>query len=175
MLAEIWSDLRYRARALFQRDAMEHDLDVELRFHIEREVEALVQQGLTPTEAARQARRVFGGLEQVKEASRDGRGIALLESLGQDLRYAWRGLRARPGFATGIILTLALGLGVNAAVFGVADRVLLRPPPYLRTPDRVHRVYVSYTADRARIEDGDVSVAAYLDFVRWTHAFSTVA
>src|SRR5262245_8064217 len=134
------SDLRYRFRAVFQRRALEQELDDELQFHVEREARKLEDTGLTPDEAKRQARLAFGGVGRIKDDTRDMSGVSWLENVAQDVRYALRGLRARPAFTASVILTLGLGIGANVAMFGVVDRLLLRLPPYLRDPVRVHRV-----------------------------------
>src|SRR5262249_40997532 len=141
------SDIAIRLRALFRRDVVERDLDDELRFHIEHETEKYVRQGVPRDEAERRARVSFGGVERIKEDARDARGVAFAARLSQDLRYAWRALRARPGFTTAIVLTLGLGIGANAAMFGIVDRLLFRPPPYLASTNRVHRVFVNYVWD----------------------------
>ncbi|MBK8004994.1 MAG: hypothetical protein IPK12_13965, partial [Gemmatimonadetes bacterium] len=104
MLAELWSDLRYRARALFRGARMDQELDEELRDHLDRETEALVARGLPRAEAMRQARVAFGGTAQVREASREGRGLVLLEQLGQDFRYALRTLGRAPAFTAAVVL-----------------------------------------------------------------------
>ena len=175
MLTELWSELRYRVRALFFRDAIEQELDAELRFHIGCEAEKYERLGVPREEALRRARLVFGGVDRIKEESRDVRGTVLLESLVQDVRYAVRGVRAKPGFAAGVALTLALGIGANSAMFGIFDRLLLRPPAYLRDADRVHRVYMAWE-DAERTPPARVtavtSIARYLDFVRNTHSFA---
>ncbi|MGH7582133.1 MAG: permease prefix domain 1-containing protein, partial [Gemmatimonadales bacterium] len=138
------NDLRYRLRALFSRAAVERELDDELRFHIDREAEKLLRQGVPPEAARRRAQLAFGGLEQMKEASRDARGTARLESLARDLRYAIRSLANRPAFALTVIATLALGIGANAAIFTLVDSVVLRPLPVSR-PD--HLVIVGNPAE----------------------------
>jgi putative ABC transport system permease protein len=175
MLSELWSDLRYRLRALTHRDDVERELDAELLFHIEREAEQYERLGVTREEALRRARLAFGGVDRVKEESRDARGTALLETLLQDLRYAFRGLRAKPGFTAGVVLTLGLGIGANAAMFGIIDRLLFRTPAYLRDADHVHRVYVSWTQDGSERTERNLEFARYLDFMRLTHAFSVFA
>src|SRR5689334_2394746 len=96
-LSDVWSDLRYRWRALVNRGAVERELDDELRFHLEHEIERRMREGMSRDEATRFARLAFGGVDRAKEESRDARGTALVESIAQDLRYAIRGLRARPG------------------------------------------------------------------------------
>ena len=110
MLSELWSDVRYRLRAVFRRGAVEHEMDDELRYHVDREADKYERLGLTRAEALRRARIAFGGVDRAKEESRDARGLVLLETTLQDLRYALRGLRAKPTFTVGIVLTLGLGM-----------------------------------------------------------------
>jgi putative ABC transport system permease protein len=175
MLAEFFSDLRYRFRALFSRRAVEQELDEELRFHLQREAEKLMADGIPAAEATRRARVEFGGVESVKEASRDGRGLALVETLMQDLRYAVRALRRNPGFTIGVILTLGLGIGVNAAMFGIVDQLLFRAPAYLLEPGEVHRVYLAWD-DRGQEEvSNSTEYTRYLDLRRWSNDFSQMA
>src|SRR5829696_1642731 len=145
MLSEWISEAHYRVRALFRRAAMERELDEELRHHIELETRKNAALGMAPDAAARRARLAFGGLERIKDDSRDARGVSVLESVAWDLRFAVRGLRANPGFTAAVVLTLGLGLGANAAMFGVLDRLMFRPPPYLRDAERVHRAYLVST------------------------------
>jgi predicted permease len=123
------ADLRYRLRAMFRRDAMERDLAAELQFHHDRQVEKLVQAGVSRDEAHRRARHAMGGVEQVKEECRDARGVSTLESTVRDLQYGARQLRKNPGFAVVVVLSLALGIGANTAIFTLIDSVLLRSLP----------------------------------------------
>lgn len=175
MLSELWSDLCYRARALVRRRDLERELDAELRFHVDRETEKYARLGVSREHASRRARIAFGGIERTKDESRDRRGTALVESIAQDVRYAARGIRAKPAFAVGIVLALALGIGANAAMFEVLDRLLLRPPAYLRHPSRVHRVYLSQTVARQEVANENTSIARLVDFRRLTHSFDAVA
>jgi hypothetical protein len=98
-----------------------------------------------------------------------------LEQLGQGVRQAVRGLRKAPGFVAAVVLTLALGIGANAAMFSVVDRLIFRPYPHLRDPGNVHRVYFQ-TEDRGRvITRWDAEYTRYLDLARWTTAFAQTA
>ena len=128
-MRSLWSDLRYRLRALFRRNAMERELSAELQFHYEHQVEKLIGAGVPAEEARRRARYAMGGLDQVKEECRDARGTSPFESLLRDVRHGVRQLRKRPAFALVVILSLALGIGANTAIFTLIDTVLLRSLP----------------------------------------------
>jgi predicted permease len=99
----------------------------------------------------------------------------ILDSLAQDLKYAIRGLRSKPGFAVAVISTLALGIGANAAMFGIVDRLLFRPPPLLRDPATTHRVYVQQTFRGERRFSEVGRYARFTDLARWTRSFSRTA
>jgi putative ABC transport system permease protein len=128
---------------LFRRRRLEDDLDEELRSSFEMIVDRFVARGMTQAEARRAARIEFEGLEQVKEKVRDGLAGSAVQTFLQDVRYAWRGLRRRPSFAFIAVVTLALGIGVNTAIFSVFYGVLLHPLPY-RQPARLVRIWASY-------------------------------
>jgi predicted permease len=121
---------------LWRRRQLEEQLEKELRFHLDQHTADLVARGFDHKEARRQATLALGGPEQVKEECRDARGTRWLEDLAQDLRYAFRTLRQRPGFAAVAILTLALGIGATTVMFTVINGVLLKPL-HFPDPDRL--------------------------------------
>lgn len=165
---EIWSRLRLWLRS----DAMEREMDEEMRFHIEKLIERNAREGMPPEEARRQALVRFGGVERFKEESRRESRPRLLEELLQDLRYGLRTLRRSPGFTLVAVLTLGLGIGANAAIFSVVDGVLLRPVPL----ESAERLAVVWETDRnTGTTHEPASVPDFLDFRERARRFEQVA
>jgi macrolide transport system ATP-binding/permease protein len=152
-----------RLAALFRRRRLEEDLDAELRSHLEMSVELNLRQGMTAEDARREAVRNFGGVERIKEIYRDQRGLPMIETGLQDLRFGLRMLRRNPGFSTLAILCLTLGIGANAAVFSWIEGILFRPYPAV-----THQEQLLAIAGTARGESGHslLSWPDLIDFER---------
>src|SRR5436853_3569096 len=136
-MRELFRTLVHRVAALFRRGRLEGDLDDELRSHLEMAIEINLRKGMSPADARREALRSFGGLEQTKEIYRDQRGLPMIETTLQDLRFGLRMLRRSPGFSILAILCLTLGIGANAAVFSWIEGILFRPYPAVSHQERL--------------------------------------
>jgi predicted permease len=133
-----------RARSVFRSSSVERELEKELSFHLDQEIEEGRARGLSLDEARWTALRKLGGISQIQEECRDMRRTDFLENLTRDLRYAARMLAHSPGFTLVMVLTLALSIGATSAIVSVIEGVLLRPLPY-RDPARLVRVFTSST------------------------------
>jgi predicted permease len=158
-------------RLVVRPPAVEQEIDAEIAFHLEEEVRARIALGATPDAAMAEARKRFGNLKETRatltridrERRMQQRRASRFEDLVQDLGYAFRGFRRQPGFALMVILTLGLGIGANATMFGVVDRLLLRPPAFLEDPGRSGRVYI-----RRPLPDGAERIENNISYRRYT-------
>jgi macrolide transport system ATP-binding/permease protein len=158
-MREFFRMLLHRLAAPFRRQHLENDLDEELRSHLEMAVEANLSKGMSAEDARREAFRSFGGVEQTKELYRDQRGLPMIETTIQDLRFGLRMLRRDPGFSILAMLCLTLGIGANAAVFSWVEGILFRPYPLVTHQERLLAL-----TGTARGETGHTSLS-WPDFV----------
>jgi len=156
-----------RTRVRLERDAPEREMDEEMRFHLEMATRRNIERGMVPDEARRVARAAFGGMAQQQEAALDAVPGHWLDDLRADLTYAVRTLRRNPGFAASVVMTLALGIGANTAIFSVVNGVLIRPLP---VPDPERLTYVGWDYGKG----GPGALSPYkIDFVkRHTSSFA---
>jgi predicted permease len=159
--------------ALIRRSRLESEMDEELRFHLEARADDLARAGVPRVEAERRARLEFGNVDGYKEHCREARGLRWPDELGQDLRFAFRSFRKNPGFAAVAVVTLALGIGANAAMFTLVESVLLRPLPY-HDPARLVMVYSVGSFGPFSWRDGALADPDYLE-LRTLSAFSQLA
>jgi len=165
--------MRFLRRLAYWRKLSSHHSDLmdELAFHRESIERDLVKQGMSPTEASTRARRAMGNEMYMREEARAVWLWPSLDGMLQDARYALRDLRKNPTFTVGVVLTLALGIGANAAMFSLVDRLLFRPPARMIDPETVHRVYL-YKMTRGKESETGGIYARYIDLTKWSTSFS---
>ena len=157
-------------------------VDDELRFHFEMTLRELMANGMNRDDANREARRRFGDVHVARERltsidrARVGRErrAEWWSAFGQDLRYAIRGLRLKPGFAAAVVITLGLGIGANATMFSIVDRLLFRPPRYLVAPERASRLYLATTSRGAERVQSGFGYKRYTDVRTMTTSFDAM-
>ena len=158
-------------RFLFRRSEVERELDAELQYHVDRQTELNIQRGMAPAEARRNARLAVGGIEPLKDDCREARLGRTIEVLAQDLRYGLRVLRKNPGYASAVILTLALGIGANTAIFSLIYGVFLRPLPYR---DGGQLVVLHQNVKQSQQNDIGFSPLEVSDFAEHSHTLEGV-
>jgi putative ABC transport system permease protein len=159
-----------RLRSLFHRDAVDREMEQELRFHLEHQIAANLAAGMPPDEARYTALREFGAIAKFKEECRDMRNTNWLHDFFQDLRYGARTLRRSPGFTIVAVLTLALGIGANTACFSILEGVLLEPLPYKNSQD-----LLSVRDVQPKDDHTPSSFPEYEDWRSHTEVFSQLA
>jgi len=127
-------------RAVLRRERGEREMDTELRFHLDAYAEDLIRAGVSRDEAQRRARLEFGGVERAKEECRDARGLNLIDGFTRDLHFGFRMLRKNPGFTLTVVITLALSIGANTAIFSLVNALLFKSLPYAH-PERLGTIY----------------------------------
>jgi len=175
-----WADWKLRIRALISPRRAEEDLDEELRFHLEMQARKHRAAGMAETDAEWRAAREFGGMTQVRERCRDQRGLQLMETIAQDIRYALRGFRKTPGFTITVIATIALGLGLNTAAFTAFDAYVLRPLQ-VRDPHSLYEaLWIQADGNDRRLtwrdlEDCRKNAGAFSESIGYEHLLTRIA
>ena len=169
ILGDVLRAARLRVRGMLRADVVDRELDDEVRFHIEMEAKRLEREGVHPAEARRLALVRFGGVERFKEQARDARGTRIVEDGMQDVRYGLRMLAKNPVFTLVAVVTLALGIGANTAIYTVVESVLLDPLPF-RSPDELVALYSENEGEGQRR-----GMSSPMDFDDWRHQNHTFA
>jgi hypothetical protein len=163
--------LPLRFRSLFRKERVERELDEELQFHLERQIEENLAAGMAPEEARYAALRALGGVEHTKEQCRDQRRVNFIEDFVQDLGYSLRKLRREPGVAMAVALTLSIGIGATTAVFSTINTALIRRIPFTE-PDRL---LIGLKTRNGTTGSGLVAGFDYLDYRRLGRSFDGLA
>lgn len=167
-----WRDIVARMKLPFRRSQFEAELTDELQFHVEKQTEENIRNGIEPDEARREAQRNFGGVEQVREQVRDEAGITWMSDLGQDLKFAARVIARSPGFALTIVLVLGLAIGVSTTIFSFVQAILIRPLPF---PDAERLVVIQETHPDHQMKNYGASLPDFLDWRRQAKSFTAMA
>ncbi len=165
------NNLLRRWRALTHKDEMDQELDEEMQFHLERDIEQNIKSGMSPEDARYAALKSFSRVDQSKEECRDARGVSLVENILRDVSYSLRVLLKSYAFTIVVILTLALGIGANTAIFSFANGILLRPLPY---PQSDRLAVLDETALKRGIESMSVSYPNFLDWREQNTVFEDI-
>ncbi|HEU4834985.1 MAG TPA: ABC transporter permease [Pyrinomonadaceae bacterium] len=164
-------DLLRRWRALTHHDELDQELDEELRFHLDRQIEQNIKNGMTPEDARLAAMKSFSRVDQSKEECRDARGVRFIDNLLRDVSYSLRVLFKNYAFTIVVVLTLALGIGANTAIFSFANGILLRPLPY---PQSDRLVVLDETALKRGVDSMAVSYPNFLDWREQNQSFEDI-
>jgi predicted permease len=166
---KMFTTLKSFARASMRRSRMEREMDDEMRFHLEARTADLERQGVPRAIAERRAYAEFGDIVRWKEAGREARGLRILDDLGADLRYAIRTMRRTPGFTIAAVVSIALGIGANTAIFGLIDLLLLRPLPVRNAHELVH---ITTSGERSSGSSGSSNYPWFREVASRTDLFS---
>jgi predicted permease len=161
----------HRIAALFRRDSLDRELAEEMSSHLDLAIEEYLRAGMTPQQARRRALVQFGGPQQAKENHRESRGLPMVETLLQDLRYTFRTLRKDRAFAAAAILILALGIGANIVVFSVVNTLLLRPLPF---PHPEQLVWFTGNHGEGGLSGRTYNVGSYEEYARHAQSFQEI-
>jgi predicted permease len=164
-----------RLRHLLRSSRADHELTRELNAHLALLEDDLRRRGLSPGDAARAARRHFGGIDQTRELQRDARSIAWLEDLRRDVPYAWRGLRRTPAFTLAAVLTIALGIGATTTIFAVVNAILLRPLPYANSDRLVQIAENVATPTATGVRHSRRFAMTQQEFLEWRRRTTTLS
>ena len=160
--------------SIFRKRKLDDDFNEEIASHIDMATEENIRAGMGPQEARRQAVIRFGGIEAAREQHRDARGLPLIENIALDVRYAFRMFRKNPGFSLAVIITLALCVGANTAIYSMLDALIFKPLPFHES-DRIFVIYNKDSVNAANSDKDASNIPQYLDFKENTDAFSHLA